>query len=261
MKEGGLGVRHAVDVAIPCFLASIYSALPLVNQLLPPNIHGNDTAISEAEESWSTFGPPELPPENLRGNQATWERPLLDVTHSHLLISAPSLADKARLLAINDPYAGAWLNALPSPQLGTLLPNEVFRVAVSLRLGADVCQPHKCPCGADVSSKGHHGLSCRRSAGRWSRHEAANDVIARALRSAEVPCIREPAGCSRSDGKRPDGMTLVPWVRGKSLVWDFTCTDTLAPSYLPDTARYKGCHGAGYHHKLYIHINIIIIIR
>jgi hypothetical protein len=39
-------------------------------------------------------------------------------------------------------------------------------------------------------------------------------------------------------------MTLVPWVRGKSLVWDFTCTDTVAPSYLPDTARYKGSAAA-----------------
>lgn len=41
----------------------------------------------------------------------------------------------------------------------------------------------------------------------------------------------EPPGISRADGKRPDGLTLVPWERGKSLVWDATVPDCLAPSY------------------------------
>ena len=81
---------------------------------------------------------------------------------------------------------------------------------------------------------------CRRSAGRHSRHSAANDVIFRALRSAGVPSIKEPAGCSRTDGKRPDGLTLVPWMRGRSLVWDFTCTDTYAPSNLLTTSSRSG---------------------
>ena len=35
----------------------------------------------------------------------------------------------------------------------------------------------------------------------------------------------------RSDGKRPDGLTLFPWGQGKSLVWDFTCVHRLAASY------------------------------
>jgi hypothetical protein len=32
----------------------------------------------------------------------------------------------------------------------------------------------------------------------------------------------EPNGLSRDDGKRPDGMTLVPWIKGQPLVWDVT---------------------------------------
>ncbi|CAH2226484.1 jg13502, partial [Pararge aegeria aegeria] len=35
-----------------------------------------------------------------------------------------------------------------------------------------------------------------------------------------------------NDGKRPDGMTIVPWWMGRSLVWDATCVDTLAASHL-----------------------------
>ncbi len=107
-------------------------------------------------------------------------------------------------------------------------------------LGCDICVPHKCPCGGEVTARGYHGLKCRKSAGRHSRHAAANDVIARALRSAEVPCLPEPPGCSTSDGKRPDGLSLVIWARGKHLVWDFTCVDTFAPSYLSSRSTRPG---------------------
>ncbi len=54
----------------------------------------------------------------------------------------------------------------------------------------------------------------------------------RAFASAKIPAVLEPIGLSRSDGKRPDGVTLHPWARGKALVWDFTCPDTLANSHL-----------------------------
>ncbi|CAK9292669.1 unnamed protein product, partial [Gordionus sp. m RMFG-2023] len=40
----------------------------------------------------------------------------------------------------------------------------------------------------------------------------------------------EPFGLFRSDGKRPDGISLIPWKRGQFLVWDYSCIDPLAPS-------------------------------
>ena len=45
---------------------------------------------------------------------------------------------------------------------------------------------------------------------------------------------------SRSDGKRPDGMTLVPWSSGKCAVWDVTVIDTMANSYLNSTSTTAG---------------------
>ena len=80
---------------------------------------------------------------------------------------------------------------------------------------------------------GKHGLSCRWSEGRHHRHAAFNDniIIHRALTSAHVPARLEPQGMLRSGGKRPDGVSVVPWTSGKCLVWDVTCVDTFAPSY------------------------------
>ena len=41
----------------------------------------------------------------------------------------------------------------------------------------------------------------------------------------------QPSDIYRSDGKRPDGTSIVPWKSGRVLVWDVTSPDTLAPSY------------------------------
>ena len=95
-------------------------------------------------------------------------------------------------------------------------------MAIGLRLGLEICVPHQCHCGAQVDAYGRHGLVCKKAPGRSIRHHALNDLVARALSAADVPSSKEPQGLCRSDGKRPDGLTLIPWQIGKSLVWDVT---------------------------------------
>ena len=69
------------------------------------------------------------------------------------------------------------------------------------------------------------------------RHNAVNDLIKRALASADIPSMLEPNSLSRDDGKRPDGVTVLPWANGRCMVWDFTCPDTLAASQLNLSVR------------------------
>ena len=57
------------------------------------------------------------------------------------------------------------------------------------------------------------------------------NLLHRALSAAKIPSRLEPSGLYRSDGKRPDGVFVVPWKGGKLLLWDATCPDTFAPSY------------------------------
>ncbi|CAH2236225.1 jg22036 [Pararge aegeria aegeria] len=96
-----------------------------------------------------------------------------------------------------------------------MLDHTTLSVVIGLRLGASIIQPHRCHCGDSVDTYGHHGLSCSRSAGLFSRHSTINDIIRRSLATAHVPAVLEPIGLGRSDGKRPDGMTLIPWRLGR----------------------------------------------
>jgi len=50
----------------------------------------------------------------------------------------------------------------------------------------------------------------------------------------------EPSGLSCSDGKRPDGLTLIPWRPGRSLIWDLTVSCSTVDSYLEASSREAG---------------------
>ena len=157
-----------------------------------------------------------------------------------LLANCTSRIDKDRILASKAAHTGDWLNAQPITSIGLRMSNETIRVAVGLRLGAKLCEPHQCTCGALVDARGLHGLSCRRSAGRHARHSLLNDTIWRALNKAGVQSTKEPTGLLRSDGKRPDGVTLIPWARGRCLTWDVTVPDTFATSHIASTPYLPG---------------------
>ena len=81
---------------------------------------------------------------------------------------------------------------------------------------------------------------CQKSAGRHPRHSEINEIISKALTACNLASRREPCGMLRTDGKRPDGMTMIPWKRGRCLVWDATVPDTLAPSHVPESAKCAG---------------------
>ena len=69
-----------------------------------------------------------------------------------------------------------------------------------------------------------------------------NDILWWAFKRASVPAVKEPAGLSHDDGKRPDGVTLLRWAKGKPLAWDVTVglPNTYADCHLADTATTAG---------------------
>ena len=103
-------------------------------------------------------------------------------------------------------------------------------------MGALLCQPHICVCGTKVDARSIHGLSCRKNAGRQTRHNSINDIVCRAMRRVGIPSIKKPLGLLRDDGKRPVGVTMISWSRDRCVAWDVTIPDTFAATYLPLTS-------------------------
>ena len=238
VKSGGLGIRSAVHLAPSAYLASFAGCRELTFTILPPRFQESplslwDSAIAE----WST-GHNESPPSGpMSHRQKSWDLPRVSSIAAELLATAPDPLSKARLLSASKKESGSWLHTLPVTSLGLRMDNNTIRIAIGLRWGTPLCIPHLCyHCGANVDTLGTHGLSCRFSAGRHFRHAMLNDILHRALSSANVPSRLEPTGLDRTDGKRPDGITMVPWSNGRLLVWDATCVDTFAPSHLSMTA-------------------------
>ena len=242
IKAGGLGIRSPLMVSLSCFLASVSSTLPLQSLLLEkcPNFT-SDAHFDSLLLTWTNMCHPLPPPSGSAAClQKSWNKPFVDSSFALLLDSQPDEYNQARLLAAAAAHSGDWLNALPISACGLRLSDEAVRIAVGYRLGARLCDPHDCPCGVFVDCRGSHGLSCRRCPGKTARHNYVNDLIFHALIRAGIPSSKEPAGLSRTDGKRPDGLTLVPWTTGKSALWDVTIIDTVAASYINSTSSNAG---------------------
>ena len=238
VRSGGLGIRRAVQLAPSAFLASAAACSDLVSLILHTNICNPGPVIEAAMALWCEGHENTPPPAPLSHQQRVWDAQRIAICMESLLEKASDSLSHARLMSTSNPESGAWLNALPVPSLGLCLEDETIRIAVGLRLGLDLCEPHECcHCGTEVNRKGLHGLSCRHSRGRHHRHAELNDTIRRAMTLANIPSRLEPTGMTRDDGKRPDGVTLIPWKGGKPLVWDVTCRHPLSTSYIDTATR------------------------
>ena len=226
-RLGGLGIGSIQAFSTPAYIASINSTCGLVESILHRQVT-NYTLIA-AQNQWQVIAQAPLPIRS--SSQKSWTTPIHRKIFSGLLLSLED-SDRRRLLGCSAPGSGDWVNCLPSAPLGLRLNDDQLRIAMCLRLGSPVSTQHICVCGVKADAHGSHALSCRRSSGRHARHSEVNSIIHRSLQAAGIPSRLEPVGLCRNDGKRPDGQTLMPWTRGRCLVWDATCVHRLAASYL-----------------------------
>ena len=104
---------------------------------------------------------------------------------------------------------------------------------MGLRLGVEVAAIGRCVCVGELDARGDHALTCNRGAASGARHSEVNVRIWCVLASAGVAATLEFVGMDLSDGKRPDGATVLPYSRGREMAWDATIRHTCAPSYIP----------------------------
>jgi len=241
VADGGLGIRSVATLAPSAFLASAAGTCELQASILrncsgiaDQEDHSRTSAFAFWQRAHQQPGGTELddaqsyPTGEEAKHQKNWDAYAVKVDKDLVWEACQDRFDRARLLAVKAPHSGDWIHTLPISSCGLRLDNEAIRVAVGLRLGIPICEPHICKCGEVCDALGHHSLSCRHSVGRIARHQNLNDLVHRALTKAGFPSIKEPVGLSTKDGKRPDGLTLVPWKMGRCLTWDVTVGNTMA---------------------------------
>ena len=108
--------------------------------------------------------------------QKHWTSALSDATFDQLITDL-DVEKVKKLNAYQDPFGSAWLNVVPSKNLGLKLTDQQPRISLSLRLGAKICGKQTYRCGKLVEENGQHGISCARSAGRFSRHHNLNNSL------------------------------------------------------------------------------------
>ena len=238
-RFGGLGFRSARALSLPCFLSSSYASSSLVrllfssvpDALASDDLRGGDRDVVSVRESWQKQC--SVAPLDLLGSQRKWDGLLCEVALNNLLVDADQW-DRCRFLAAKSAHSAAWSEAVPIPVLGNFLGAEELRVAVVLRVGANIfgAPTCLCKCGVKMDAKGYHGLSCRLNEGRPPRHAEINSIIKKCLGKIGLPSILEPLELDTGDGRRPDSITTFPWKHGKCLVWDATVVDAFSRSHI-----------------------------
>ena len=99
MKEGGLGIRRAVDLAIHTYYLTLHSVESTAASLLS-GTHELDTALEGAAvDAWAAASGaspgPEAPAE-----QHVWDKPIIKQTYQSLIQGSASVADQAHLTAV-----------------------------------------------------------------------------------------------------------------------------------------------------------------
>ena len=122
-------------------------------------------------------------------------------------------------------HTATWSEAFPISNVGNLLSPDELCITITLQTGAKIFESTKCRYGQNCCELGLYGHSCIKNTGRFPRHSAINSILGRSLTCINLPSTLEPVGLT-GDRRRPDGLTLGPWYRGLSLVWDATIVDT-----------------------------------
>ena len=139
-----------------------------------------------------------------------------------------------------------WLHVRPDPVTGLKLchyPVSATRwttprsvLPPGLRLGAPIVHPHVCVCGKTVTVDGL--VASVPDATHVTTK--STDVICRAFIKSVTLATREPHSLCTGSGKRPDGVTQIPWSRGRCSAWDTTCPNTFVESHVQASSTRAG---------------------
>ena len=258
VRQGGLGLREAVRMSSSAFTGSCNSVRSLCSRLLPttplleetvPNSNYSSPDFSAfpgesaAKDHIRSLVPDSLDIIDLTSSSQHDLQRLLNTKLSTTILEKASLRDCARLNTISAPHAGAWLRAIPNPNLSLAMPQREFIIAVCTWLGIPFFPPppssKRCSCGQVLDSYGDHLLGCGEGNWRNRRHNTLADVAFEALLSDNANCSCEQRLCGDSNA-RPGDIYHPDFERGRPTYFDITVRNSLQPTYMVKAACQAG---------------------
>ena len=252
---GGLGLRTAEEHGPAAYASSYLSALPLLRSLrhtpedspsvpLPPALLQRLAHLRREETDMESLL-------KLEGGQHALSLEIDQNASEELKTEVAALGgvrgvrECARITCLQQPYAGSWLNVVPSPALGLHLRGSEFVPAVKLRLGMEVFSTAgSCPaCGAHSDKLGDHALCCGTDGTRISRHNALRDALHATAVAAGIGATKESKHLLQGSSRKPADVLLPFWTGGKDTAWDVTVVHPLQSSMVARAATTPG-HGA-----------------
>lgn len=235
----GIGLTSAEDIASASYLASIISARPLMQNLLP-----NPSQADIAEHDWVTTAHTDWASRVLPDDRSSLaqlistepkQRWLTKLVHRKRIsqVDPGTTRRQAHRASLGVVGAKDWLSCPPSPGMGTHIPDRDFRLWLKfhagMRLFNDALPCPRLGCTETIDPHGDHLLHCgrgvspRNSPRHW-RHNSIVQVLAGFLRQA----ARNPAVEYTREGQpqRPD--ITVEGTRGGSDYLDITIIHPLS---------------------------------
>ena len=255
-RLGGLGLREAHRSSSAAFVGSCNSSRTLSLRLLftpsmpfsPPDGSDSMSPTSvfpgelECRQCLADLLPPNSTALSVNSTQHSIQRALDDALKSSVRSSLCSLREQARFNAVTFPHVGAWLRAIPNPNLSLAMSPREFVTALRLRLGVPVFSPPprsiRCVCGHILDVFGDHALGCSSSL-RIRRHDALCDTVYHWL-LVDNSGVRREQRCSSQSMDRPGDVFHPDFSNGKAAYFDISVRNSFSPSHVINAAVKAG---------------------
>ena len=173
VRSGGLGIRSATMLAPSAFLASAAGTSALQDSIISSiAAASSDPAFQANLEAWKLLSNAAVPVGLEVTKQRSWDERCISSALTNLTANVTDAISRARLLAAQSAHSGDWLMAPPITVVGLRLSDEAVRIAVGVRLGTNLFEPHQYPCAVQWSMQ-EASMACRAA-----EVQAVNNVTA-----------------------------------------------------------------------------------
>ena len=264
-KTGGLGLRSVVRHSGAAYTASVLATLGTCSLTLQQYSPSLDAIISNLNGTLlAADHVPFPPPPSLRQQDLSRAVDRNTAVQLASALSGPGHeAARAHLQLLQEPGAGAWLQALPCAALGLHVDSALFRIMVPLRLRLQLhSEDAPCRfCDGVCDTYGDHARVCPCGGDRTKRHNRLRTVVATWAEAAGLhPEIEKPGllparcehngasedGTRQGNGRRPADVYIPHWGLRGPAAFDLAVTSGLRTGATAGSAQEGGRSAADY---------------